>query len=132
MLAQRRRRLIAAQQGRCWYCQIAFSQTPLADASATLEHIIPRCAGGTMALHNTVAACLACNRARGVMLAHSFRDLVRRRGRDKAQALGRRWNLRHARRHPDGLRRVACHQHAALLAAHIKPPAKLFTAATAG
>ncbi|MBS0470851.1 MAG: HNH endonuclease [Proteobacteria bacterium] len=130
MLVRRRHRLVAAQQGRCWYCRIALSEAPRTDTSATIEHIIPRCAGGTMALHNVVAACQGCNRARGVMLAHSYRDLVRRRGREKAQDLARRWNMRHARR--EGLRLIACRQHAALIAHLAKGQSKLFTAATAG
>jgi 5-methylcytosine-specific restriction endonuclease McrA len=40
--------------------------------SFTVDHVIPRSKGGSNALRNTVAACHACNQAKGSMTADQF------------------------------------------------------------
>lgn len=65
------RRLFAQQHGRCIYCnsQMVLHQAvwgePIPPSAATRDHIIPRAKGGKQLKNNVVAACNACNLARG-------------------------------------------------------------------
>jgi 5-methylcytosine-specific restriction endonuclease McrA len=52
---------------RCVYCA-----SPLALATATLDHVHPVARGGSHALGNLVAACERCNRLKGDMLPAEF------------------------------------------------------------
>ena len=54
----RRRRIYARDGHRCVYCG------KLAER-LTLDHVIPRCQGGTHATENLITACMECNRSRG-------------------------------------------------------------------
>lgn len=55
-------RYIADRDGyRCWYCEIPFYEY----GEVTIEHEIPRSAGGTDALTNLRLACKPCNAAKG-------------------------------------------------------------------
>jgi 5-methylcytosine-specific restriction protein A len=47
--------------GICYYCGKKFSAKEL-----TLDHIVPLARGGTTTPGNVVAACLACNKDKGV------------------------------------------------------------------
>jgi 5-methylcytosine-specific restriction endonuclease McrA len=51
---------------RCAYCGIALrhDRAPL----ATLDHIVPRSAGGNDQFHNLALACSTCQRAKGAQL----------------------------------------------------------------
>ncbi|WP_210247685.1 HNH endonuclease [Salinarimonas soli] len=67
----------ARDGGRCVYCGVAvvrrgpgLHRTP---NLATLDHVIPRSQGGPTRAENLVLACAACNNARGVEDAESFR-----------------------------------------------------------
>jgi len=66
------------QNGRCAYCGIPMLLPPFrikkpADRRATLDHIVPLVRGGADSEANTVAACDACNGAKGNMTALAFR-----------------------------------------------------------
>jgi len=67
------------QNGRCAYCGIPMFQSPdrgrkPRDRRATLDHVLPLARGGADSEANTVAACLACNNAKGGdMTALAFR-----------------------------------------------------------
>ena len=67
------------QNGRCAYCGIPMLLPPLRgrkprDRQATLDHVLPLVRGGADSEANTVAACLACNAAKGGdMTALAFR-----------------------------------------------------------
>jgi 5-methylcytosine-specific restriction endonuclease McrA len=66
------------QNGRCAYCGIPMLLPPLRgrktrDRRATLDHVLPLMRGGADSEANTVAACDACNGAKGNMTALAFR-----------------------------------------------------------
>jgi hypothetical protein len=65
------------QNGRCAYCGIAMFQSPKKgkeDRRASLDHVVPLVRGGADSEANTVAACSACNNAKGgAMTAQAFR-----------------------------------------------------------
>lgn len=89
-----RARLEAEQGHRCCYCGVRFGAwvghwTPRL-TRATLEHIIPRCEGGSDDWENLAAACLRCNKLRANEPALEF---FARKGwiinhRDRANASG--------------------------------------------
>lgn len=49
-----------AMAAKCYYCGV-----PLTLKSATKDHRIPRCRGGSDSIKNIVPACLACNQKKG-------------------------------------------------------------------
>lgn len=51
-----RRGVLARDRGGCGYC---------GGVANTIDHILPRCRGGSNTWTNTVAACSACNGAKG-------------------------------------------------------------------
>jgi 5-methylcytosine-specific restriction endonuclease McrA len=53
-----------AQNHRCCYCGIRFSDDPRSESFATWEHVLPRARGGSDTLKNLVLACHACNAGR--------------------------------------------------------------------
>jgi len=58
------------QSGRCLYCRQALIRSEsLAKMpnSLTLDHVIPLAKGGPDTFENTVAACYACNQAKGML-----------------------------------------------------------------
>lgn len=65
--ARIRRILWADQEGRCAYCHdyLLFSQT-------TIDHVVPRAAGGTNKRENLVVACTGCNKRKADMLPSHF------------------------------------------------------------
>ncbi len=60
--ARIRRLLWNQQRQRCFYCG---RQTLWNDA--TLEHVIPRCRGGTDHINNLAMACIRCNNAKSIL-----------------------------------------------------------------
>ena len=57
---QARRRRLLARDPRCQYCH-----TPLTLETSTLDHIIPRRAGGANEKDNFALACYRCNHRKG-------------------------------------------------------------------
>jgi 5-methylcytosine-specific restriction endonuclease McrA len=71
------RRLLHKQGGCCYYCNDPISTTKAPDhpQRATLDHRMPRCAGGGNDRANLVAACRTCNGLKGDMPASIFINL---------------------------------------------------------
>ena len=55
-----RRNVYLRDNHRCQYCGLVFSPADL-----TLDHVVPRVAGGKTSWTNVVAACASCNRRKG-------------------------------------------------------------------
>lgn len=100
-----RERLAGEQGGRCCFCGRLFGHAirhwVAKHAHATLEHFIPRSAGGGDEWENLLAACLRCNFLRGDEDAMEFFE---RRGwiathRDRSMESGG-WLARAIRRGP--------------------------------
>lgn len=60
-----KRRLVAEQRHRCAYCgrRISFE-------TVTIDHVVPRCLGGTNGKYNLRGACGACNAKKGCKPPH--------------------------------------------------------------
>ena len=85
------RRLCEAQNWRCCYCGIEMTVGVHNKTDcATLEHVIPKSAGGSAEWDNLVAACRLCNNARGAMYARRFLQMVIWKGRERAAAWANR------------------------------------------
>jgi 5-methylcytosine-specific restriction endonuclease McrA len=54
---------------RCWYCGVL-----LAKEESTLDHVIPRSAGGRTRLGNLVLACKSCNMRKGSLSLEQYRE----------------------------------------------------------
>lgn len=67
-----RENLFARDQGRCQYCG-----TKLTRATATWDHVIPRCLGGKTSWQNIVLCCLSCNQAKGGRVPEQARMRLR-------------------------------------------------------
>lgn len=50
---------------RCHYCCVQLNYAQGFDNSATIEHMIPKSKGGTLAQVNSLVACQKCNKRRG-------------------------------------------------------------------
>lgn len=61
--------LLEEQDWRCDYCE-----QPLVWKTATFEHAIPRCKGGTDHVANLVMACKRCNCSKGGRSVWQWRD----------------------------------------------------------
>jgi 5-methylcytosine-specific restriction endonuclease McrA len=74
-----RARHVAAQDGRCHYCD-----TPFDDERhrPTIDHVVPIARGGPDVFENTVAACIVCNAAKRDLDPREFRAALQmhRRG----------------------------------------------------
>lgn len=83
-LRRRREKLFLAQKGLCFYCAqpmlLATVHTGQKQPPrlVTLDHIVPKSAGGTIGNDNTVAACAKCNQERGTEDARLF--MLRKQG----------------------------------------------------
>jgi hypothetical protein len=77
-----------AQNWRCCYCSIPFSDDQRSDAYPTIDHIVPRIAGGRMHWINEAVACALCNKGRGAMRAHRYFEAIALRGRRAAARWG--------------------------------------------
>ncbi len=63
------------QHGLCWYCDRPMSRSRRAAASAdavTIDHCLPLSCGGGWQADNLVAACRACNAAKGALTEAEF------------------------------------------------------------
>ena len=67
----------ACYVGHCIHCDTMITATMSGDTSATVEHIMPICAGGSATdLSNVALACKACNNEKGIR--HDARRLGER------------------------------------------------------
>lgn len=75
-ITPKRRRQIYDRDGwKCVWCQSHVCNIPKCTKHtdiATLDHIIPRCCGGTNESTNLITACMKCNRLRGNSYWHDF------------------------------------------------------------
>ena len=60
-----RKRILKAQGGRCKYCGCTLSRD-----TATLDHVVPKCLGGSGLQTNLVVACKPCNAKKGCKPPH--------------------------------------------------------------
>jgi 5-methylcytosine-specific restriction endonuclease McrA len=60
-----RARVGSEQAWRCCYCGVRTTDDKHSPLEATLEHIVPRSAGGPDVYENVVLACRGCNTVRG-------------------------------------------------------------------
>ena len=71
-----RRKAWKKQEGRCFYCECPMTEQASEHhrraTDATLDHKIPTSRGGEDHWENVVAACRACNRAKGDRTAEEF------------------------------------------------------------
>lgn len=66
VLRSYRKRLFMAQFGLCHYCANPMTECDgVSPTSVTLDHVIPKSQGGSDHISNFVAACFACNQAKG-------------------------------------------------------------------
>lgn len=65
-----RAKLFAEDGNRCAYCLVDFTTIP--QRLQTVDHVLPRNAGGTNATTNLLSACHSCNSRRGDTPIHHF------------------------------------------------------------
>lgn len=82
--------LCEAQNWRCCYCGVVMVRGEQGPDSASVEHVVPRVAGGAREWENEVAACKLCNESRGAMYARQYFQMVQWKGREKAVKWARR------------------------------------------
>lgn len=68
---QRRRRLWRLTNNRCWYCG-----TSAPEEDQTVDHVIPRCQGGSDDDDNLVPCCKPCNILKSDLSVAEFRVRV--------------------------------------------------------
>jgi 5-methylcytosine-specific restriction endonuclease McrA len=68
-------KLCRAQKNKCAYCGRAMTRGT-AQTRATVDHVVPLSGGGRTRYGNVVAACAACNHAKGSMGEAEFRDAI--------------------------------------------------------
>lgn len=115
--------LAEAQNWRCCYCHVPMEppwgrKGDPGPSAATIDHYVARGAGGKAEWHNEVAACVACNSAKGsyspilfwlLMQAHqcdrrAVHRTLRSLGKKPRANLKCRLNLIHASQGTEGLR----------------------------
>lgn len=81
---------------RCAWCRCVVARYGDPDrirlhrAIATVDHVIPRCKGGSNDIRNLVTSCMACNRQRGGMSFVAMAlQVAARNGESKADVLYR-------------------------------------------
>jgi 5-methylcytosine-specific restriction endonuclease McrA len=85
-----------AQNWRCAYCGVRLRHVHAHADEATLDEVVPRCAGGLRVWANQVLACRICNSGRGSIPADVYFAHVVKWGRYEAARWGRK--CRHQRR----------------------------------
>jgi 5-methylcytosine-specific restriction endonuclease McrA len=87
--------LCEAQNWHCCYCGIVMiADGPQGDDSASIEHVVPKTAGGSDTWDNLVAACRLCNNARSAMQPEKYLRFVQWMGRRKAARYAHRLRAR--------------------------------------
>lgn len=70
-------RLMNVQSKRCFYCGIIISESPNEkNTGATIDHVVPRLAGGDNNIANLVMACGLCNSTKQHMDVSEFCYLI--------------------------------------------------------
>lgn len=77
---ERRRAIYTRDQWRCFWCNRYLRHAPA--SQRTLDHVVPRCEGGSHATHNLVTACKRCNDRRQAAPPGVIRLLKRLHARD--------------------------------------------------
>lgn len=95
------RRLIIAstlplQDGRCWWHGGKLEDATGDMAIPTVEHLLPRGAGGTNQAMNLVVSCKRCNHLRGCDQSWVMHPLLRGTLRARVTRATELWDLRHA------------------------------------
>jgi uncharacterized protein (TIGR02646 family) len=91
---QIRAQLYEQQNGLCCYCNKQVTLESVDDPdSATIEHLKPKCMGGTNDIENLALACYKCNQDYGYVMQKKLRASL---GKSKFNAWCRR-NLNKAR-----------------------------------
>ena len=102
--------LSEAQNHRCAYCGVRFEEGLNRPASPSVDEIVPQSTGGKRWWENQVAACRACNAAKGSADAfefYTFRlDLLERGVAPGAEINGGMHFGKHHRRQAEDLRRA--------------------------
>lgn len=86
--------LSEAQNHRCAYCGIRMTDAPLTHDEGTIDHYVPKAAGGAPVWSNEIMACRLCNNARGAMYADHYFQIVMWKGRIKAAQYAVRRRIR--------------------------------------
>lgn len=86
----KRAALLEAQNHRCAYCGVHFNDPAHDRSFDTIDHVVPRVAGGVAIWSNEIMACDMCNRGRGAMFAGNYFRAVKEMGRLGAYYWGRR------------------------------------------
>lgn len=96
----KRSALSEAQNHRCCYCGTQLSNHVKDDHPdrATVDHVIPKIAGGHCKWDNEVMACRLCNHGRGAMNAYRYFEAVQQMGRYKAAAWGNFERIKHQKK----------------------------------
>jgi 5-methylcytosine-specific restriction endonuclease McrA len=71
--ARKKKAFLYISRKKCCWCK-----KPLSIEEATLEHLVPRCYGGTNELGNLTLACYECNNRRGNLISGKYATLVER------------------------------------------------------
>lgn len=104
-----RKQLLQKQNKRCYWCQRRIGIWWTKNHKTTslkrrnilnteIDHIIPRCAGGSNSPTNLVAACQECNRIRGFLFMRSvsFFNII---GQEPQSAILQRYKLKFSSNH---------------------------------
>lgn len=70
-------------QWKCYWCSQTLRHEMGYQNSATIEHLVPRCQGGSNLLKNLAAACHRCNWHRGVQSEAEFALVARKFAADR-------------------------------------------------
>ncbi len=66
------KKILAETDRKCYYCGCHLA----GENYAEMEHVIPRSRGGADRAANRVASCKKCNRAKGTMFIHEWREKI--------------------------------------------------------
>ena len=93
--------LLEAQNHRCAYCGIevkTYGWGRHCHDRATIDHVVPKAAGGPCCWSNEIVACQLCNQGRGAMRAERYFEKVQESGRMLAAVWGRQQQREASRR----------------------------------
>lgn len=62
--------------GNCWFCGCVLVAIGQSENRKTVDHLTPRCRGGTSSPDNTVKACIGCNNEKGRLTLNEYRAVI--------------------------------------------------------